>query len=112
MLSFEEKGKFITDALERRDEPIFVNCTGVPDNNIRNIQKVLSGEIFNEKIGHWQKVELTEYLDACSICGKLMRVRAIVGTTWIPACCKEHTEKILDELTNKRQEYAIPNEIR
>ena len=110
MLSFEEKGKFLTEALERRDEPIFVNCTGVPDDKIRNIQKVLSAEIFNEKIGHWQKVELAEYIDACSICGKLMRVRAIVGTTWVPACCKEHTKQILDELVNRRQGEIIQKE--
>lgn len=98
MLSFEEKGNLLTEAIKRGDEPIPVNCTGVSEDKIRNIKKVLSAEIFNDKVGRWQKVELTEYLDACSICGRLMKVRAIVGTTWIPACCEEHTKHIFDTL--------------
>ena len=100
-MSFEEKGKFLGEALERRDDPVFVNCTGVPEDKIPNIHKILSTQIFNEKIGRWQKVELTEYLDACSICGKLMRVRAVVGTTWVPACCEDHTRQILDTLMTR-----------
>lgn len=105
MLPLEERGKFIAAALKAEEEPVFVDCTGVSEDNIRNIYKVLSAEIFNEKTGNWQKVELTEYLDACPICGKLMKVRAIVGTTWLAACCPEHSGQALKDVEEQAKNY-------
>lgn len=107
MLSFDERGKFIAAALKAEEQPVEVNCTGVPKDKIRNIQKVLSAEILNEKTGHWQKVELTEYIDACPICGKLMKVRAIIGTTWIAACCSEHSEQALKEIEEHAKNLVV-----
>lgn len=98
MLSFEERGKFIRDAIEKGEEPLEVNCTGVYEDNIRNIQKILSAEVFNEKTGRWDRVILTEYHDACPICGKFIKVRAIIGTTWLAACCGEHSRQAFEQI--------------
>ncbi len=101
MLSFEERGKYIRDAIKKGVKPLEVNCTGVPEHNIRNIRKVLSAEVLNENAGYWEKVNITEYTDACAICGKFIKVKAIIGTTWIPGCCSEHSKRILEEIEEK-----------
>ena len=98
MLSFDERGKLLSEAIKRRDAPVEINCTGVPLDKIRNVRKVISAEILNKKTRRWEKVELTEYLDSCPICGKLMMVTTTVGSTWIAACCEEHTMQTLKEL--------------
>lgn len=95
MLSIENRKTLVAEALKRGDKPVEVNCLGVSEDKIRDIRKVLSAEIFNEKMGHWQRVMITEYIDACPFCGRLMRVRAVIGTTWSAACCAEHSETIL-----------------
>lgn len=98
MLSIEERGRLLSEAVRRGDTPIEINCTGAPPDKIRNLRKTISAEIFNKKIKRWQKVELTEYNDACPICGKLMKVTAVVGSTWVAACSEEHTIQTMKEL--------------
>lgn len=105
MLDFDERHRLIREAIERKDEPLEANCTGVSEDKIRIIGKVIAAEIFNEKVGHWQRVELTEYFDACPICGRFMKVRAVIGTTWL-AACPEHTRQAFEELEKSRKEMS------
>jgi hypothetical protein len=46
---------------------------------------------------------MIEYLDKCTICGRLMLVRAIVGTTWL-ACCSEKCYEEWEKHESKRIE--------
>ena len=45
--------------------------------------------IFNEKLNIWQNEPCHDYYDICSVCGKLMHVYVVPGTTYIAACSKE-----------------------
>lgn len=98
MLSFDERERLLSEAIKRRDIPIEINCTGVPLDKIRDVRKITSAEIYNKKTRRWQKVELSEYLDICPTCGKFMKVTAVVGSTWVAACCEEHTIETLKDL--------------
>lgn len=105
MIDFEERIRLSREALLRGDEPLDVNCTGVSDNKIETLGVATIAKIYNDKTGNWQRVELTEYLDSCPICGRLMRVKAITGTTWL-AACPEHIEQAFEELEKSRKEMS------
>ena len=44
--------------------------------------------VYNDKLGTWQAEPMVECYERCPVCGKLMLVRAIAGTSWL-ACCSE-----------------------
>jgi len=61
--------------------------------------------IFNEKLQVWQNESCHDYFGICPICGKLMHVYVIPGTTYVATCSKECTEQTLklmkeDEIKN------------
>jgi hypothetical protein len=58
---------------------------------------------YNDKLKTWQPEPMIEYLDKCTICGRLMLVRAIVGTTWL-ACCSEKCYEEWEKHESKRIE--------
>jgi hypothetical protein len=99
------------------EKPIEVNCLGVPKGKYKITDKkmVFSWHypakpesfkeyrvvmIYNEKLGTWEPKPLIEYIDSCPICGKLMLVRAIAGTTWL-ACCSEKCYEEWDRRNKK-----------
>jgi len=55
-------------------------------------------KIYNEKLGTWQYYPCNEYLDVCPVCGKLMKVFYIPGTTYL-ACCSEQCYKKYEEFS-------------
>jgi hypothetical protein len=92
-----------------KDKPIEVNCLGVPEEKYIITDKTMLFSwhypakpecfkeyriilIYNDKLETWEPKPLIEYLDNCPICGKLILVRSIAGTTWI-ACCSEKCYK-------------------
>jgi len=108
ILSLEERAKLLKEALKRGDKPIEVNCFGnrkyklYPNKKItltthaparpedfREYKLIL---LWNEKLKTWESWGYVEYLDVCPVCGRLMLVRALPGTTWI-ACCGEDCYK-------------------
>jgi len=109
ILSLKERGKLLREALERGDKPIIVNCFGnrkyklFPNKKItltthypakpedfREYKLIL---YYNERLGTWVAWGYIEYYDVCPVCGKLMLVRAMVGTTWVACCSKKCYEK-------------------
>jgi hypothetical protein len=54
--------------------------------------------IYNDKLKTWEAHPMIEYIDKCPVCGRLMLVRAIAGTTWL-ACC---SEKCYEEYLKKK----------
>jgi len=101
-----------------KENAILVRCFGVDDDKVRNIgaekpvqlwrkgkfvtEMTKTVEILNEKIGKgiWQNYPLVDYYDACPVCGKLMRVQAIRGTTWLACCSKDCYTTYVDEHPN------------
>ena len=61
-------------------------------------------KIFNDKLHHWQNEPCHDYYDICPVCGKLMHVYVIPGTTYIAACSKECT----DFVSKLMKEVNIP----
>ena len=109
----------IDPLVEKSDEnPLLIQCFGLPEDKIRNVGLVRSVavvqhhkfvtvrcktvEAFNDEIGHWQVYGIVDYLDKCPICGKLIRVQAVKGTTYLACCSKECYEKY--ELKNSKDE--------
>ena len=74
--------------LGSKEEPIEVYCFGT--NKFRLKATVV--EIFNEKLGKWQWYEYSKTVMPCPVCGRLMKVYYIPGTTWF-ACCSEECYK-------------------
>lgn len=86
------------EAINRNDTPVEINCCG----KFRNIRKSLTAEIYNEKTGQWYDTNIVEYRDVCPICGKLMLVRAVCGSTWL-ACCSEDCYNNYFEKRNEKE---------
>ena len=61
-------------------------------------------QIFNEKLNVWQNEACTDYYDICSVCGKLMHIYVVPGTSYIAACSKECTEQILKLIREEKPE--------
>jgi hypothetical protein len=99
------------------EKPVEVNCFGVPEGKyiITDKKMVFSTHyparpedfkeykvvlIYNDKLKTWEAHPMVEYEDKCSVCGRLMLVRAIAGTNWL-ACCSEECYKIALEKLKK-----------
>ena len=87
-------------AFDKGEKPKEVNCFGTDKFEI--VGKRLVVKVFNEKLGVWQEHIGVEYVDVCCICGSLMLVRAIRGTTWLALCSKECYEKF-DKLRKEKR---------
>ena len=81
----------LKEARTKNEKPKEVNCIGTTKFEI--VGRKLTLRIFNEKIQHWQEVIGVEYQDVCPVCGTLMLVRAVQGSTWLALCSKECYEK-------------------
>jgi len=46
-------------------------------------------KIFNEKTGEWEYYPCNETIIECPVCGRLMKVYYIPGTTWLATCSLE-----------------------
>ena len=90
--------KRLREALEKGEEPVEIFCFGTEKFELirdvgmqysygfRTRKSKHTVKIFNEKFGAWQRYPCNEYLDVCPICGRLMKVFYIPGTTYL-ACC-------------------------
>lgn len=94
-LGTEERTQKMREVREKNIPPIEVNCFGLPKDKyeILGVKKVRQVRVFNEVMGYWQIVDAVEYEDLCPICGTLMLVRAIRGSTWLALCSEECTQK-------------------
>jgi len=81
-------------------EAVEVKCFGIPEGKYRFVKGI---EIYNEKLGVWQTYTLVEYYDKCPVCGRLMHVYAIKGTTWLACCSPECYEKYLNRMEVERK---------
>jgi len=81
------------EAMKNREEAIEVNCFGTKQYKIRHGLVV---ELFNEKLGIWQEYPGVEHNEICPVCGRVMLVRAIKGTTYLACCSKECYKKYLE----------------
>lgn len=99
-LGSEKRSQRMKEAIQNKEIPIEVNCIGTDKYEILSKQVVI--RYFNEKLGIWQEHPGVEYRDICPICGRLMLVRAIKGTTWLALCSKKCYEKF-DQL--KENQY-------
>ena len=81
----------LKEAKAKNEQLKEVNCTGTTKFEI--VGRKLTLRIYNEKIQHWQEVIGVEYEDVCPVCGILMLVRAVQGSTWLALCSKECYEK-------------------
>jgi hypothetical protein len=94
----------LEEAKKNTETPKEINCFFGSKYEILGRQLIV--RIFNEKIQHWQEQIAVEYQDICPICGSLMLVRAIQGTTWLALCSKECYEKY--DALRKEAEEASP----
>ena len=94
--------------MENEDVPV-VRCFGVPDEDVTDVGKEArvpapygpplkyvrrkSVTIFNEKTGKWETHGLVEHHERCPVCGRLMLVQAIWGTTYLALCSEECNKK-------------------
>ena len=72
-------------ALKNKEKPVEVNCFGTNNYKIIDSHRVR----VQHDDGHWLTYEYVEYQDICPVCGRLMLVRAIKGTTWLALCSEE-----------------------
>lgn len=79
------------EAKKNSKKPKEINCFGTEKFEILGRKLVV--KIYNPKLEMWQEEIGVEYEDICPICGTLMLVRAIQGTTWLALCSKECYEK-------------------
>lgn len=101
----EAEIKRFKEAIQNKEVPVEVNCFGTDKFEI--LGKQIAVKIFNDKTGHWEKHIGVEYLAVCPVCGRLMLVRAIEGTTWVAMCSKGCYEK-WDELRGDKVTITTP----
>jgi len=97
--------KRLKEALKKNEKPIEIFCfgtdkfelirgIGMPYNyGYRTRRSKHTVKVFNEKLGTWQRYPCNDYLDVCPVCGRLMCVYYIPGTTYLACCSKECYEK-------------------
>ena len=83
--------KRLEEARTNNEQAKEVNCFFGAKYEILDRQLIVN--IFNEKTQHWREEIAVEYNDVCPICGTLMLVKAIKGTTWLALCSKECYDK-------------------
>jgi len=88
----------LEEALRRGEEPVEVDCFGTDKYKILGKKVVVRVRIYNEKLGIWEDRMAVEYYDVCPVCGRLMLVRALEGTTYL-ACCSEECYEEFDRIT-------------
>jgi len=55
-------------------------------------------KIYNEKTRSWEPYPCNELVTRCPVCGSLMKVYFIPGTTWLALCSKECSDKFNGKL--------------
>lgn len=80
----------LREAISKKEEPVKVNCFGIDKYEI--VGKRV--KIYNEEHQFWHYYDCLEYQDVCPMCGTLMQVRAIKGSTWLALCSKACGEKL------------------
>ena len=54
-------------------------------------------EVYNEKLGMWITEPMVEHFAKCPVCGKLIFVRAIFGTTYVATCSDKCMKKLMEK---------------
>jgi len=93
------------EAFEKNEKPIEVNCISLKDVQIVRGEVVFRG--LNEKTGRIEEWPGFEYLDICPICGKLMLIRVIKGTTWLALCSKECYERYIAPMETEAEKLSL-----
>lgn len=120
-MNIDEAHKKMNEHIKNNVEPQIVNCFGGRDFKIlgetfehRTDQegkpykiRYLIINMYNDKIDQWQEEKVVEHYGACPICGALLLVRAVKGTTYFYAC-KEHTKQAWGEFQERQKKYTIP----
>lgn len=82
---------------DKMGEAVVVTVFGTDKFEMLGERTIIRTKIFNDKINQWQHHDCRFYYSICSICGKLMKVVFIPGTSWLAACsrkCYEEMDKI------------------
>ena len=67
-----------------------INCFGT-----KKYRLSIGGvQVWNEKLGQWTSYPYVQHFSKCPVCGKLIFVRAIKGTTYIGLCSEECSKKL------------------
>lgn len=79
-----EKYKVLKTRVKRR-----VYYPDGPERSFRTVR------VYNEKLGIWVTEPMVEHFTRCPVCGKLIFVRAIFGTTYVATCSDKCTKKLM-----------------
>ncbi len=82
----EERWEHYKDKMEEAKE---VTVFGTDKYEIVGEQTTMEVRIFNDKIDRWQHYDCRFYYGICPICGTLMKVIYIPGSSWLAACSEE-----------------------
>ncbi len=74
---------------DKMNEAILVTVFGTDKFDMLGERTIVRTKIYNDKINQWQEYDCRFYYGICPICGKLMKVVFIPGTTWLVACSRE-----------------------
>jgi len=91
-LGTEAREKRWEEIKENKETATVVSCFETKDYVIKR-EGYIVVEMLDEELGKKQLYIAKEYYDICPICGNLMLVRAIVGTTYFALCGKECYKK-------------------
>lgn len=100
----KERWKYYEDKM---DEAIQVTVFGTDKFELLTERKIIPAKIFNDKIDRWERHDCRFYYAICSICGKLMKVIYIPGTTWLAACSRECYEEMDRIRTSPTKEEVV-----
>lgn len=120
-LSYDEAHDKMAEQIKKGVEPQIVTCilgefkimgkaTEIKTRrgtNIKYLDEYLPVDVFNKGTGIWQRYKAVEHYGACPVCGKLLLVRAIKGSTYFYACNKEHTEQGWKEHLELMKKHTI-----
>jgi len=87
--------KRLREALEKGEKPVNVYCFGTKE------FKILGNRVRLFRRGRWFEYECKDYYDVCPVCGRLMHVYYIPGTTFL-ACCSEECYKKYEQISEER----------
>lgn len=120
-LSFDEAHEKMAEQIKNGVEPKIVNCFGGAKfefmgegketkkriDGKKRLKKYLRIRLFNEKVKCWQYYKIVEHYAPCPVCGKLLLVRAIKGSTYFYACNKEHSDQAWAEHLELMEKHMI-----
>jgi len=85
----------------KKNKEIPQECNCIPAKDYK-ISKGLTISVKNEKLGGiWIDHVGIEHMDLCPVCGTLLLVRAIKGTTYLACCSKKCYDKYFEYIKKK-----------